>query len=113
MRTLIKRCPVGRIVVPEPAKYEKVKYFRTALADCGVKNLTEYRKSAEKVKIIRQKSAIRLEYFDRGAKLKTVLILKKDSSGYQVTAEYRNRVTDPLLLAADGVERIHRYEFAK
>ncbi len=113
LRTLIRRNSVSRTVVPEPAKYERIKYFRTALADCGVKNLIEYGKSSEKVKIIRQKSAIRLEYFNRSAKLKTVLILEKNSSGYLVNAEYKNRVTDPLLLASDGVERIHRYEFAK
>ena len=112
-RTLARRCAIGRVVVPPPSKYERIKYFRTALADSGVKNVTELDKSAEKLKIIRQKSTVFLEYFDRGAKLKIGLVLKKLSSAYQVGLKGTERVVEPLLLDFDGVERIQIYEFGK
>ena len=101
------------MVVPPPSKYERIKYFRTALADSGVKNVTELDKSAEKLKIIRQKSTVFLEYFDRGAKLKIGLVLKKLSSAYQVGLKGTERVVEPLRLDFDGVERIQIYEFGK
>ena len=97
----------------QPAKYEKVKNFRTVLGSCGVKNLTEYSKSTEKVKIIRQKSTLYLEYFNRGAKLKTVLKIEKTPAGFLVTAEYKDNVSKPFFLASDRFERTHIYEFAR
>ena len=112
-RTLARRFKIGRVVVPPPAKYEKVSYFRSALAACDVKNVTEYDKSSEKVKIINQKSTVFLEYFNRGAKLKIGLILKKLSSGYVVELRNAPEAVEPLLLGLDGVERIHKYEFAE
>ena len=51
--------------------------------------------------------------FDRGAKLKIGLVLKKLSSAYQVGLKGTERVVEPLLLDFDGVERIQIYEFGK
>jgi hypothetical protein len=113
LRTLLRRFPVDRVVVPPQAKYDKISYFRSELAGCGVKKVAEYEKSAEKVKIIRQKSTLFLEYFDRGAKLKIVLVLKKLTSGYRVELKETASAVEAVDLACDGVERIHIYEFRK
>ena len=113
LQTLLRRMPVGKVVVPEVQRYEKWKAFHNSLEKSGVGKRIKSVKYHEKVKIIRQKGVVTLEYFKRCAKLKDVLILRDESDGRQIEIKSQGfcKVSDRLPYI--GCERIYRYEFRK
>ena len=113
LHTLLRRMPVEKVVVPDVKKYEKWKAFHSNLAKCGVGSRVKSVKYHEKVKIIRQKGIVTLEYFKRCAKLKDVLILRDEPDGRQIEIKSHGFCKVSEQLPYIGCERIYRYEFRK
>ena len=113
LRTLSRRIPVEQVVVPEIKRHEKWKNFRRYLEDCGVGKDIKMAENHKKVKIIRQKGVVTLEYFKRCAKLKDVLILKDESDGRQFEIKPHGYESAVNFMPYSGHERIYRYEFGK
>ena len=112
LHRLLINYPVKSIVLPEKQKYERIKSFYNYLEKAGADEKILC-KTSEKIKIMRQKDVVRLEYFKRCAKLKIVLFLKKTSSGWQIGCENSGKECFSLDLIRDGKERIYCYEFRK
>ena len=113
LRTLSRRIPVEQVVVPEIKRHEKWKIFRRYLEDCGVGKDIKMAENHKKVKIIRQKGVVTLEYFKRCAKLKDVLILRDESDGRQIEIKSHGFCKVSEQLPYIGCKRIYRYEFRK
>ena len=113
VRTLMRNFNVEKFYLPEIKKYERWKKFYEYLDRCGIEKGSRVIGTHKKLKIIRQKRDVTLEYFKRCAKLKDVLILKELSDGrhFEIIQHGKRKISG--FMPFDRRERIYHYEFGK
>ncbi|MBO5992287.1 MAG: ComEC/Rec2 family competence protein [Lentisphaeria bacterium] len=113
LRTLLRRCKVKSIHLAPRKRYERFSKFKEHLLSSGAEKLLKEPENEKNLKIFHQKGSTCLEYFNRRAKLNSVLLLIDKKDGRDIVLKAPGYCEEHGEMKYGGTERIYRYEFKK